>query len=740
MVQPPKTMIWGKPLYILMLLCLTAMVTSGCIHSQGQLQQQSPAAARTLQQQPPAVQEASPAGESVFQMAAGGTEDRSQKTGVRSQESEDRSQESGEKTVQPAAASKPDIPTPAPQQWKKLARRPRPAKDSAPIKVELAFDNADLYEVLDTALFELYHVDYMIDPSIKAKVTFHLSGSYTRNQFINIINNILQLSNLAIVRGPGHLYKIVRRNSSAADGTQPAGRGSVTSSAGDVTRLIKLRYLSAATALTSIRPFLSKGATMVQSTVTNDLILSDTPENITKAASLLSLLDVPYFEEITWRVFPVIEVDAQDLAADLGKIIKSNGLYNRPGINQGNVEILPIKTMNALLVISRWPEMVQIIEEWLQALDHAQDAGSNVFVYFVENGSAVELADILKQLFGGTASGGSNRTTIVQPVKKPGGKTATTAKVAGELSGEVDIIPDETNNAIVFKATPRDYRIIHKVLQQLDIIPRQVLINVMVAEFSLSGKMQFGIEWFLQGHDGKGYTVQGTLDNKISRPINTPLGTATGFTLGVYDGVDFMRGMISALGTDSDVNILSSPNILAVDNKEALIEVGKEVPTVTGQITDATSGSTVTNTIQYRKTGVILKVTPHINSSGLVKIELSQEVSDVGEYDSSLNTYTILNRKVETSLVVHDGQTIVLGGLIKNNQNFSDSGIPFLKDIPGLGFLFKSSSRENNKTELVLILTPHVINNRRDVDLITREFARKVERIKETFEAGENNK
>ncbi len=733
MKQPPLTQIRvQKPLFQLIFLCLAIiLLSSGCIHSQEQLQQQSPAAAaRTLQQQPPAVQ-ASSAGESVFQIAAGETKP-TDKTPAPQEQPE-------EKVPQQIASSPPDIPTPAPQQWKKLARRPQPAKDSAPIKVELAFDNADLYEVLDTALFELYHVDYMIDPSIKSKVTFHLSGSYTRNQFINIINNILQLNNLAIVRGPGHLYKIVRRNASAADGNQPAGRGSVTSSAGDVTRLIKLRYLSVQTAMTSLRPFLSKGAIMVPNTVTNDLIISDTVENIVKAASLLGLLDVPYFEEITWRVFPVIEVDVQELAGDLNKIIKSNGLYNRPGINQGNVEILPIKTMNALLVISRWPEMVQIVEDWLQALDHAQEAGSNVFVYFVENGNAVELADILKQLFGGTASSSSQRTTIVQPVNKPGGKAPAKAKVAGELAGEVDIIPDETNNAIVFKATPRDYRIIHKVLEQLDIIPRQVLINVMVAEFSLSGKMQFGIEWFLQGHDGKGYTAQGTLDNNISRPINTPLGTATGFTMGIYDGVDFMRGMINALGTDSDVNILSSPNILAVDNKEALIEVGTEVPTVTGQITDATSGSTVTNTIQYRKTGVILRVTPHINSSGLVKIELSQEVSDVGEYDSSLNTYSILNRKVETSLVVHDGQTIVLGGLIKNNQNFSNSGIPFLKDIPGLGILFRSSSRENNKTELVLILTPHVINSRRDVDLITREFAQKIERIKETFEAGKNN-
>jgi len=616
-----------------------------------------------------------------------------------------------------------------------MVRRPQPAKDSAPIKVELAFDNADLYEVLDTALFELYHVDYMIDPSIKSKVTFHLSGTYTRNQFINIINNILQLSNLAVVRGPGRLFKIVRRNASAADGNQPAGRGSVTNSTGDVTRLIKLRYLSAATALTSIRPFLSRGGIMVPNNVTNDLIVSDSPENIAKAASILSLLDVPYFQDIIWRVFPVKEVDVQDLANDLTKIVRSNGLYNRPGINQTNVEILPITTMNALLVISRWPEMVQIVEDWLQALDHVQDEGSNVFVYFVENGVASDLADILKQLFGGTVSESKNRTTIVKPVNQKK-KVTKNIKVTGELSGKVDIIPDEINNAIVFKAMPRDYRIIKSVLKQLDIVPRQVLINVMVAEISLTKKTEYGVEWFLKGNGlGNGYSTQGSLDNNVGRAYDNPLGTATGFTLGVYDGVDFLRGLIHALGTDSGINILSSPNILAVDNKEATIEVGEEIPTVTGQVTDATSGSTVTNTIQYRKTGIILKVTPHINSSGLVKIELSQEVSDKGEYDNALHTYIILNRKAETSLVVHDGQTIVLGGIMKNSRTAGNSGIPFLKDIPGLGLLFGGTSDETKKTELILLLTPHVINDRQDIDLITNEFYQRVGQVQEAFKA-----
>jgi general secretion pathway protein D len=621
------------------------------------------------------------------------------------------------------------------QEWRTIPRKTPPARDSAPIKVELTFDNADLYEVLDSTLYELYHIEYMIDPSIKAKVTFHLSGSYTRNQFINLINNILQLSNLAIIRGPGRFYKIVRRNLSAAQGNQQVSRSPARNSVGDVTRLIKLRYLSAAAAMANIRPFLSRGATMVQSTVTNDLIITDTPRNISKAASILSLLDEPYYQDISWRVFPVREVDAQELANDLAKIIKSNGLYNRPGTKPGNVQILPIKTMNALLVISNWPDMIDTVGQWLEALDHAQDEGSNVFVYFVENGAAKDLADILKQLFGGKVSEVSNRRTIVNSVNQKNKPPTTTRVVTGELSGKVDIIPDETNNAIVFKATPRDYRIIHDVLSQLDIVPRQVLINVMIAEISLTGKVEYGIEWFLKGKAKNDYTVVGALDNKVGRPIDTALGTATGFTLGVYDGVDFLRGLINALGADSGLNILSSPNILAVDNQEASIEVGEEIPTVTGQITDATSGSTVTNTIQYRKTGILLTVTPHINSNGLVKIKLSQEVSDKGEYDNALHSYIILNRKAVTSLVVNDGQTIVLGGIMRNKHNTSGSGIPFLKDIPGLGLLFGSTTKEVKKTELILLLTPHVITNREDIDLITRDFSQKVKQVMEASEA-----
>ena len=605
-------------------------------------------------------------------------------------------------------------------------RRPRPRQSDEPqIHVELAFDNADLYEVLDATLYELFKVNYMVDPSLRTKVTFHLSGNYTKTQFINIFNNILQLNNLAIVRGPGNIYKVVRRPASAGVSNMPLDTGEGQEAVGDITRLIRLRYISAASAAKNIKPFLSKGATVVQDTVTNSIIITDTPDNMAKVASILGALDVAYFRDIAWRLFPLKEVEAIEIAKDLDKMLKSGGLFKRPGINEGSFQILPIKTMNAILVVSRWPSILSLVEQWAQALDHADESGTNVYVYFVQNGSAAELSDLLKQVFGGTTSKKTaERKTIVKPKAKVG-----LERISAEITGEVQIIADETNNAIVIKANNRDYILIKRVLEKLDIVPRQVLIDVLVAEVSLTGALRYGIEWFLQGHRAN-YTIQGALDNNVSRAINTPLGSTTGFSLGVYDPFSFMRGLITALGSESDVNILSAPSILAIDNKEATIEVGEEVPTVTGQTTSATTGTTITNTIQYRSTGIILKVTPHINSSGLVKMEVSQEVSEKGEFNSALSSYSFLNRKANTTLVADDGQTIVIGGLMKTNKSTSEAGIPWLRRIPVLGYLFGGVEKETRKTELIILITPHVIKNRAEADAITREFSRKVKGLK----------
>jgi general secretion pathway protein D len=331
------------------------------------------------------------------------------------------------------------------------------------------------------------------------------------------------------------------------------------------------------------------------------------------------------------------------------------------------------------------------------------------------------LADILKQLYGVTTSGSSKKVAIVKPTAKTG--------LAGELSGEVEIIPDETNNAIVFKATGRDYKTIKKVLKRLDIVPRQVLINVIIAEVTLSGSLEYGVQWFLKDRAQSNYKFQGRLDDGIDLPIDTELGSAgiKGLTLALYDSDDLLRGLITALETEGEVNILSSPNILAVDNKEAVIEVGEQVPIPTGETTTDTG---TVRSIQYRDTGVLLTVTPHINSSGMIKIELVQEVSEIGTKDEDLEAFSFFNRKAQTSLVVEDGQTIILGGLMRSKMDASGSGVPFLRRIPLLGYLFGGTSKDLDKIELIFLLTPRVINTRAEADAITREFSQRVDTMK----------
>ncbi len=628
----------------------------------------------------------------------------------------------------------------------------------------MAFDNADLFEVLDATLFELFKINYIIDPHVKTKLSFHFSGKYTQNQFIELLNDILQLSNLSITRGPADMFKVIRKNESAALTSEDLYEDSLPSFSGDISRLIKLKYLDASAAAASIRAFASKGASISIDKVNNFIIITDTRDNIEKIINIIALMDVPYFMDISWKIFPVKEAEAKEIAADITKIIRSSGLYYRPGAVRGGYQILTIDSMNAILVVTRWHEILGLVENWISAMDHMGDessTGTGVFVYFVENGTAVELADILKQLYSEKKSS-SSKTQIVKPLSPPVNKdkkkvqdkkTASdedsnamllsTGGSSGELSGDVEIIPDETNNAIIFKASQRDYRTIKNVLKELDIVPRQVLINVIIAEVTLSDKIKYGVQWLMNNTLGD-YEAQGGWDGSTStRPLNQVLGSNSSFTYGIYStadilsgSADILKGLVTALDEDSELNILSSPNIMAVDNKEAYIEVGEDVPTITGTVTDSNGG--VTNTVQYQKTGIILKVTPHINSSGLVKMELSQEVSGAGSTAGAGGNLTISTRKVETSLVVSDGQTILLGGLMKSESDNSESGIPFLKNIPVLGNLFRSTDNKTTKTELIFLLTPHVVDSREGADRVTWEFAEKIESIKGLIEKKDN--
>ncbi|ROR03133.1 type II secretion system secretin GspD [Desulfosoma caldarium] len=658
------------------------------------------------------------------------------------------------------------IPAAVAQQARREAAKMSDADKT--VDIDMAFDAADLYQVLDATLYQLFEVNYIVDPSIKAKVTFRAKGSYTKPAFFKLLNDVLQVSGLALVPGPGDMVKVVRKD--LGPGLSGAGidDGAVEAGFVDVTRLIRLRYLGAETAAANIKPFLSPNAVVVPDKASNALVVTDTLTNIEKVAGVLAIMDMDRIQEVSWRIFPLRYAEASEVAQELTEILSKEGLFVRPGADSGGFQLFAIRSLNAVFLATRWPALIDQAARWLAVIDRPGEAGEGIYVYSVENGSAVELADVLSRVYGlststsrtsrtaegspslaGTRSSRS-RSRTSSPLTGSTGAGLSTARpsasgasasgptiperstvgaAGGALEGEVAFIPDEATNSIVIKAREKDYHIIRKVLEKLDQIPRQVLINVIIAELSLSGSVEYGIEWFLQGHY-KDYTGQFVLDNARSRAVNTALETGTGFAAAVFDSTDFLRGLINALGKDTSLNILSSPNIMASDNKEAYIEVAEEIPIVTGEVTSQETTAT-SRTIQYRKTGIILKVTPHINSSGLVKMDISQEVSERGEKDPDLKTTSIVSRVAETSLVVQNGQTIVIGGLMRNRNSVSRSGIPGLRNLPLLKYVFGSEGKESSKTELIILITPRVVRDRKEAEMVTQEFSRKVEGLRE---------
>jgi general secretion pathway protein D len=617
--------------------------------------------------------------------------------------------------------------------------------DDEPMPIDITLDNMDIYPVLDQVLGTILGLNFVVDPAIKGNISLHISGSYTGPELLNLFNSILQMHGLAVTRGDFDLYKVVRKaNSPKAGSVVVSGLKGVSANPGDVISVMQLKYLSAQTAIANLRNFMTPGAVIVAIPSMNAIVVSDTEETVKKLSRIIELIDVDMFHGLYWELITLENSDVDELSRDLDKIFKSKGIMARPGIDAGGLEIVSLKSINGLLVVTRWKDVLDKVKKWVHELDVGlADKGSQVYVYFAQNGKAEDIADIINQLYGGAKGDkkSSNKKVIVKRTeknRKPVPKQPSRSRVTGELSDEIKIIPDPINNSIVFKASARDWLIIKNLLKEIDVLPRQVLIDVLIAEVSLNDDTKYGIDWYLKTKginiNGENYSGDLTLlQNGVSaKDIADGFAFPAGLGYRLFDGDDSIRMMINLINDTTDVEILSSPNILAADNQTSRIEVGDDVPTLSDLTT--TSGGNTSQGIQYRKTGVILEVTPSINDSGIVRMEVTQEVSTVDDKSvSGINSPSFKNRKATTYLIARDGQHIIIGGLIQSVKSKTSSGIPLLKDIPYLGYIFGSEGTKVEKKELIFILTPHVIKSRGDADRITREFAEKVHGLQETL-------
>jgi general secretion pathway protein D len=643
---------------------------------------------------------------------------------------------------------------------------PTPPPPSTPVKppetprgpgVVFNFDNADLYEVI-RVMAEILKINYIVDPKVRGVVNIHTVGQIPSEDVFPIFQSILRLNGATAVK-KGNVYEIVPFGdakksyvpfSTTRDPAKLAAEERYT------TQIIILRYIPVAEVSKLIKPFLSDGADIIEHPPNNILIINDLASNVRKSLDIINLFDVDLFADMKVRIYPVLNADVTEIAKEMERIFASFEISTKSGRGVG-ITFTPVTRINSLLVISSIPNIFERVEAWLRELDKTPAEGTklSVFVYYVQNGKAKDLADVLKQIFVATKEKKPEfRERVVTPEPTPRGVRPTTPapsappkeEAAAVPEGEINIVVDEANNALVIRAFQRDYRAILETIRKLDIYPKQVLIEVMVAEITLDDTTQFGIEWsrFLSSQPPNAQEVV-----LGARPPADPFSaalTAIGIRYSIVELGGRVSAAIRAAATRGRLKVISSPHILASNNKEAKIQIGSSQPILTSTYSGTTgvagAAGVIEGTIEYKDIGIILTVTPRISDGGLVSMEISVEDSTVDT--TTLGTLPSVpvfgKRTAKTVLSITEGQAIVIGGLIQDSKNVTKSGIPLLSRIPLLGALFGQHEYITGKTELILLMTPHIITDQLQSDTVTREFKEKVEGIRKELEKKEKKK
>jgi len=553
----------------------------------------------------------------------------------------------------------------------------------------LNFENADINTVIET-VGDILGINYILGPGISGSVTIQSNSKFPVEDLFSVFQAVLEMNNLTAVR-EGHFYTILPVDQ-AKGLPLGVGKGKDVEKQLDsqfVTQIVVVENVKAADAAGILRNLLPRGADLVVYEPTNLLIITARPNALRRLMKILEAVDVA----------------------------------------------------------------------------ETESEGVRTFVYYVEHGEAKSLVEILKQIFteseGGTRAATPAATTSraaqlaaarrrAAAARRTPAKTPTTPEsptpttISGETFGEVVITAYEDINAIIVKCTPKEYLSIVDALKKLDTPRRQVLIDVMVAEVTLTDKEEFGLEWLLKDAakvGGRVVDVQGGVFQSGITGVDAfaPFVTPAGATAAVLDAGRF-SALIRLYAQRNQLKVLASPTILATDTKEARIEVGQEVPTATGSVTTGEAvdtGVTTVGQIQYRTTGTILEVTPQINARNMVTLKLSQEISNVVELETGStvgNSPLFSTRKAKTTAIVEDGQTLVIGGLISETTNRSHGGVPFLSDIPLLGYLFGKTINSDDRTELLIMVTPHIVTGSEESKAITEEYRDRVRLIRERIE------
>jgi len=664
--------------------------------------------------------------------------------------------------------------------------KPRQGVTVAGEAVSLQFEQAPIVDVIHAIYGDILGLPYVITESVTGVVTIRTAKPIARSEVLPVIESLLAANGLAAVQDSSGVFHI--GTAEALRDVAPAITLPGASVAGKRVVVVPLQYISASEMSEILQPVTRSDAILRVDGFRNLLILAGTSTQIEGWMEIVRLFDIDILKGMSVGLFPLEHLSVKEAEAALqllanepagtspqaasasrgqttggGRSAPQGSAPSSQAVVQGRsgpaqlggpfagvVRILPIERLNAILVVTSRSHYLDVIRDWIERVDVDRDnpAESKLFVYPVQNGSSAHLAALLSAVFGGrTVAGasGPQLSTGVAPglrestVSSAGASVALsqtkgsvpeatssgiqTAPVAGvEIAPNVRVVADEQNNAILIYASTSEYRKIEAALRDLDKAPLQVLIEASIIEVTLNDELQYGLQWFFQGGVGGRYTGQGTLNLRSSGNIGP---TQPGFSYTVTGPLGDVRAVLNALADKSLLKVISSPSVLVLDNQTAKIHVGDQQP-ILRATTISDSGNLTTSSVEYKDTGVQLSVTPSINAGGMVAMDVSQVVTDVGPVDAATGQRTFLQRFVSSKIAARSGETIVLGGLIRDNDTRGRQGVPVLHEVPVLGNLFGSTSKKKVRTELLVTLTPRILESEADLRAIGDELRNKM--------------
>ena len=660
--------------------------------------------------------------------------------------------------------------------------------------VEMNFENAEIHAVAKTLLGDILQLNFVVDPRVQGTVTLSSVRPVARQDVLPAFESALRMQNAAIVH-EGKFVKIVPMADAAGQAAISVGAGEP----GFGVSVVPLRYTSAATVAKTAETMLARPGAIHVDQGRNLLLIQGTTSEREAAIDVISTFDDEWLRNQSVGVYPLKSTSPETMIQELERVFQAED----GGPGQGVIRFQPIARMNAVMVVTKNPDFLKQTTQWVQRLDRSDASGTTVRTYRLKYGNAAQVTKILNEIFTsqhsgtddgpinqlapGTATAQSRLDSLdhgTQLASATGSSTSSPPQGLGASGGpqqgfsnhpigtdfngfsgrgnnnsnnadtdvshgggslprgvfqNVRITADNINNTVLVYSNQEDYRVIERALRDFDRPRLQVAIEATVAEVTLTNELTYGVQYFLSGKSVGLVSTASAVAQTAAPAALQPVPGAFNLLLGSQTQPSVI---LNALSTITNVKVLSSPSIVALDNEPALLEVGDQVPISTGTATILTSANTpVVNTIELHNTGVILKVLPHVNANGTVQLEVDQEISNVVNSTngtSSTNnstptlTPTISERRIHSTVAVTSGQTVLLGGLISDSDQGTQAGVPGLSNIKFLGALFGNTDHTKQRSEIIIFIRPQLVRNSIDARGVTEEFRERLQSMKST--------